>query len=264
MKYALIMGSESGLASAALDVFPPGWFIFRGDIRYEKVSENKDGMCFHLDVTDRDSMAAALELVSSRTDRLDLVTSFAGIVTLGSMVELPVSSMERIMDVNFLSVYRMVNMFFPLLENAGGRIVLISSEYGQLDALPIHGYYAVSKHALEVYGDSLRRELLKSGVSVAIVRPGAFKTSMQAGIERQFDTLIASTRRYGNILRRMRFLMVGELRRAKDPAVFARTYRKAAFSSRPKRYYCVGNSFRMKILSSLPSFMQDAIFRFFL
>lgn len=264
IKYAFIAGSESGLAQAAIKVFPQYYHLFCADIRYKEIRECGNRTMIPLDVTDLSSVMAARDYIMQKTDQLDIVTCFAGIVTLGSMVELPADSMEKIMQVNFLSQYRINNLFFPFLKKAGGKIITISSEYGRLDALPIHGYYAVTKHALEVYNDSLRRELQKSGVSVTAIRPGAFKTSLQGGIEKQFESLLDSTAMYKSILTKMKFLMTGELKKAKDPVIFAKTFKKAAFAKRPRRYYNVKNSFKMRLLSALPCSFQDFIFRLFL
>lgn len=265
MKYAFIAGSESGLAKAAIKrIENRGYFIFASDISYKEIECFEKRVNIPIDLTDDESIRSALEYVRTRTDSLDLISSFAGIVTLGSFVELDMDALDRIIAINCLAPYKLNNVFFPLLENAKGRIVIISSEYGKLDALPIHGYYGVAKHALEVYGDSLRRELQKSGVKVAILRPGAFRTAMQGGIEKQFDKLINETVRYKRILTLMRGLVVGELKKAKDPEVFASVFEKAAFSPRPRRYYRVNNSIKMKLLSVLPSFIQDWIFRLFL
>ena len=264
MKYALIAGSESGLAKAAIDTFDSDWFLFCADIAYRETELSLDRMNIPLDVTSNESLIHLGDVIAERTDRLDIVTCFAGIVTLGSMVELPLDTMDRIMSVNFLSQFKINNIMFPFLQEAGGRVITISSEYGVLDALPIHGYYGVSKHAVEAYSDSLRRELQKSGVKVTAIRPGAFKTQMQGGITRQFDTLLEETKMYKRILTLLRGLMLGELEKAKDPSVFADTFRKAAFSEKPRRYYRVNNSFKMKLLSALPPSWQDFIYRIFL
>ncbi len=264
MKYAFIAGAESGLAKAAIKELENSYFLFCADIQYKEVERENNRINIPMDCCDDESIDKAVSLVFQETDSLALVSSFMGIVTLGSMVELPPSSMERIMMINFLSVYRIYNLLFPLLKNCGGRYVTITSEYGHLDALPIHGYYGVTKHALKMYNDSLRRELQKSGVTVTEVSPGAFRTSMQGGIEKQFDKLIEETHMYKSILTKMRFLMAGELKKAKDPSLFASTYMKAVTAKKPKRCYKVNNSFKMRLLSLLPSSWQDKIYKFYL
>ena len=265
MKYAFIAGAESGLAKEAIRILEAeGFYIFAADIAYSELVENDMHSFIPIDVTSNDSIIAVSEYVKTKTDELSVVASFAGIVTLGSLVELPIDALDRIMSINCTSQYKINNQLFPLLMKGKGRIITISSEYGVLDALPIHGFYGISKHALEMYSDSLRRETQKSGVKVVCIRPGAFKTSMQQGIESSFDKLLAETVMYKKILTKMRFLMKGELDKAKPVEVFGKTFKKALLAKRPKRYYRVHNSLLMKILSVLPPFMQDWVFRFFL
>ena len=59
-------------------------------------------------------------------------------------------------------------------------------------------------------------------------------------------------------------MMVGELNKAKSTEIFASTYMRAVKSKKPKRYYKVNNSFKMKLLSILPPGMQDWAFYQFL
>ena len=264
MKHAFIAGAESGLAKAVIKELKDSYFLFCADIQYTEVERRDNRINIPMDCYDEESIDKAVALVFKETESLDLVSSFMGIVTLGSMVELKPNTMEKIMKINFLSVYRLYNLLFPLLKNCGGRYITVTSEYAHLDALPIHGYYGVTKHALTIYNDSLRRELQKSGVTVTEISPGAFKTSMQGGIEKQFDKLIEETHMYKSILTKMRFLMTGEIKKAKDPSLFASTYMKAVNAKKPKRCYKVNNSFKMKFLSLLPASWQDLIFKFFL
>jgi len=261
MKYAVIFGSESGLAKAAVSKLLQNDFVVFGfDVKcgQSRVCGNLHTM--HADVTVEADVVAAVRYVSSYTDRIHLLSSFCGIVTLGSLVELPTQALEKILAVNLVGVARVNSAFFQLLANGGGRIVNISSEYARIAAVPFHGYYGIAKHALDVYNDSLRRELSSSPVSVVAIRPGAFATNMQAGVQGQFDRLVKETQMYRKPLEKMQSIMVGELKKAKDPEIFAKVYLKAATKKHPKRYYNVNNSFKMKLLSALPRGLADAAF----
>ena len=55
----------------------------------------------------------------------------------------------------------------------------------------------------------------------------------------------------------MKKLMVDELEKAKPAEIFAKTFIKAATTKKPKRYYKTNNSFKMKMLTKLPTCMQD-------
>ena len=261
MKYAVIFGSESGLAKAAInELVKLNFTIFCFDIKYQENSVNGNLHFIHADVTSDDDLSFAYSYVSSITDKIDIISNFSGIVILGSLVELPIDSLGKIININLLGTYKVNATFFPLIKNGNGRIINISSEYSKITAIPFHGYYGIAKHALDVYNDSLRRELLGSPVSVTAIRPGAFKTNMQGGITAQFETLVEQTEMYKKPLTKMQSIMVGELEKAKDPALFAKTYIKAVTKKHVAKYYKVNNSFKMKLLSALPSGVVDFIF----
>ncbi|MDY5932179.1 MAG: SDR family NAD(P)-dependent oxidoreductase [Candidatus Ornithospirochaeta sp.] len=260
--YAVIAGSRSGLAQAAIGrLLEAGYTVFEGDLSIKENEVRGNEHLVHLDVTDDSSLEAFRDYVMRFTDRIDILSDFAGLVVLGSFVEMPYNTMDRILSVNFLAVFKLSNLFFPLLEKGHGRIINISSEYARIPAIPIHGYYPLTKHAVDFYTDSLRRELISSPVSVTAIRPGAFRTSMQGGIDASFDALLSETKRYKRFLRLLRPLMDGELRKAKDPSLFASCYMKAASDKRPRRYYNVGNSLKMKLLRFVPSSIQDLAYR---
>lgn len=259
MKYAFISGAQSGLAQAAIkELLKLDYTVFCADISYKENKQENNLHFIKMNITNNSDIISAFEYVKSFTDKLDLITNFAGIVTLGSLIELPISTLDKIMSINLLGTYKINSTFFPLIKNGNGRIVNISSEYGKIPALPFHGYYGISKHAIEAYNDSLRRELSSSGVKVVCIRPGAFKTNMQAGVTKQFEEMVENTKIYKKQLTKMQKMMIKELKKAKNTEIFAKTYVKAATSHHPKRYYKVNNSFKMKLFSAMPTTIQDA------
>lgn len=262
MKYAVIGGANSGLAQASIkELIKNDFIVFAGDISIKEGYQDGNIHYLPLDITDNESLNKMRDYVLKITDHIDVVSSFAGIVTLGSFIEKDLDAMSKIINVNLIGTYKLNNIFFPLIEKAKGRYINISSEYGVIDAMPIHGFYPVSKHAIESYNDSLRRELSSLGIKVIVIRPGAFKTSMHQGITSQFNDLVAETTHFKRILLKMKSLMVGELNKAKDPKLFARTYLNACLKKRPRKKYNVCNSFLMKLYSICPSFIQDCFFK---
>jgi NAD(P)-dependent dehydrogenase (short-subunit alcohol dehydrogenase family) len=75
------------------------------------------------------------------------------------MVEMDEAVMKRVLDVNVMGTFRVNKAFFPLIKARRGRILNISSETGWQSGGPFDGAYASSKHCIEAYSDSLRREL---------------------------------------------------------------------------------------------------------
>lgn len=266
MKYALITGAYSELAHVLIDTLKDDCYLFLIDRNPNLLSRYKDYtnvtpiLC---DLTNIDEIKSVYETVSEVTQKLDLIYHFAGLIELGSLIEVPFDKLKRMFEVNIFAIYQLNQLFFPLLKEAKGRIIHIGSEYGKLLALPFHSFYTMTKHTLEVYNDSLRRELAPSGIKVIIIRPGAFKTDMQGRITDTFNRLVLNTTYYKKPLLKMQKMMDSELARAKDPIKIKKTLLKATYKKHPKRAYNIKNSFKMKVFSSLSKPLQDLILKAF-
>jgi NAD(P)-dependent dehydrogenase (short-subunit alcohol dehydrogenase family) len=81
------------------------------------------------------------------------------------------------MDVNALGPVRMTRALAPLIIAAKGRIVNISSVSGIL-AGENTAAYAMSKHAVEGFTDSLALEMQRVGVGVSAVEPGSYNSQI--------------------------------------------------------------------------------------
>ncbi len=271
----LISGANGGLGlSAVTFLIKEGYTVFALDIATgcldtlsaslpAEGDDNHGGKLIILkaDLTDSASLQNAFTEVEKHTESLDVVISIAGNMAIGSLVEQDAELMQKVINVTFMGCVRLYKAFFPLVEKAGGRFITITSEYAVLDSLPFHGFYTAAKHALKAYSDSLRRELQFLNIKVVEVRPGAFATPMQGGIQDRFAHILNDTKHYKLQLTKMKAMMDKELLKAKDPAIFVKTLYKAVSSKHPKRCYCVHNSFKMRCLSVLPAAMQDKILK---
>jgi short-subunit dehydrogenase len=102
---------------------------------------------------------------------IDALVNNAGIGMIARFDELSdLSVYERLMRVNYLSCVHLTWHALPALKKSRGRIVAIASLAG-LTGVPTRTGYAASKHAVIGFFDSLRIELLDTGVSVTVVAP---------------------------------------------------------------------------------------------
>jgi NAD(P)-dependent dehydrogenase (short-subunit alcohol dehydrogenase family) len=102
---------------------------------------------------------------------------------------LPIERLREQFEVNVFGALAVTQAVLPLLRKAGGgRLVNISSLSG-LTAGPYVGPYAASKHALEALNDSLRLELRRFGIRVAIVEPADIATPIWEKSQRLADEL---------------------------------------------------------------------------
>jgi short-subunit dehydrogenase len=133
------------------------------------------------DLADADEVAA---LADQLPDRLDSVVHAAGVVDLGSVVELSAAVWREQLAVNVVAPALLTRAALPALRTAGGTVVFVNSGAG-LSAAPQWAAYAASKHALRALADALRAEEQEHGVRVTTVYPGRTATPMQQKVHEQ-------------------------------------------------------------------------------
>lgn len=259
---AVITGAAGGLGSATVRrLAAAGWRVYAADLDPAALQDLASDSVVPVaaDVTSGASVAALAERVRSDTDRIDALVTFAGIVGIGPMVEMSEADFRRVVDVNVVGSFLAVRELFPLLHNAHGRIVLLSSETGWQTAMPFNGPYAMSKHAVEAFGDALRRELALLDVAVVKLQPGAFKTGMVASIMGRFEKLAAESEHYQRVLLAARKRVPQEERRAGDPADLAALVERVLDAKRPRASYRINTNPQAAALSHLPTPVLDRL-----
>ena len=136
-----------------------------------------------LDVSDPDAAATAVTTTVEELGRLDVLVNNAGVMLLGPMLEAPLEEWERMVDVNLLGLMYMTKAAVPhLLEAAEGDrgvadIVNISSVAGRI-ARRNSGVYNATKFGVGAFSESLRQEVTRRHLRVALVEPGAVATEL--------------------------------------------------------------------------------------
>ncbi len=117
-----------------------------------------------------------IEKTVAEYGRIDTLINNAGISMWTPFDQLQdLSILEDIMRVNYLGAAYATYYALPYLKQTRGRVVAVSSLAGK-NGVPTRSGYAASKHALVGFFDSLRIELLETGVTVTLIYPG-FVTS---------------------------------------------------------------------------------------
>jgi NAD(P)-dependent dehydrogenase (short-subunit alcohol dehydrogenase family) len=264
-KTVLLTGGAGGLGrSTARYLAEKGWHVFAADFNKEALAalQGLDGITpVYLDVTDPSSLLKVRETVEQQTSGLDGLVNFAGILAMGSMIEMDEDVLGRVLDINVVGTYRTNRTFFSLVLKRKGRIVVMSSETGWQSGGPFNGAYAMSKHALEAYADSLRRELMFLDVPVIKIQPGPFRTAMVSGIEEQVRAAKEASTYFGGILQKMEALVVQEYEKANDPVLLAQVVYQALTTDQPKAAYSVKPDPQRKFMELLPTRLADRLMR---
>lgn len=178
----LITGASSGIGQAlALHFAQQGHLVLAGVRRREDAEElvaRSQGRItpIRLDVTSAPSIEAALAQINAHTGaHLDVLINNAGLAFSGPLEQTPQDELARLMNVNVMGTFAVTRACLPLLRQAQGRIVNISSISG-LFAAPGLTAYVASKHAVEGMTAALRMELAPLGVKVCSIAPGKIDT----------------------------------------------------------------------------------------
>jgi NAD(P)-dependent dehydrogenase (short-subunit alcohol dehydrogenase family) len=268
---ALITGASTGIGRATvLRLAASGWTVLAG------VRKTADGEALtdaggtrvlpvELDVTDAAQIARAAERVGEiAPGGLDALVNNAGSVVVGPLELLSLDDLRRQFDVNFFAHVAVTQALIPALRRARGRIVLISS-VGGLVTTPYMGPYHTSKYALEAAGNSLRMELARSHVQVALVEPGSVATPIWEKHRDQVDFDVPEELReqYGHVPAAMAKALQNTARRGIPPERVAQTIERALTSRRMRARYLVGRDAHVMVWASrlLPDLVFDRVVR---
>lgn len=123
------------------------------------------------DVGVQSDCEALIARAVERLGGLDVLVNNAGIGMIARFEDVTdLEPYERVMRVNYLSCVWSTHAALPHLKRSRGLIVAVASLAG-LTGVPTRTAYAASKHAVFGFYDSLRIELMGSGVGVTIVAP---------------------------------------------------------------------------------------------
>ena len=195
----VITGTSSGIGRGLCKSFIERGYNVFGTVRNKKDAfelEKEFGQNFNaliMDVTSEKQVLKAKEKVKNYLGNktLSALINNAGIATLGPVEYLPTSDFKKQLDTKILGTFLCTKIFLPLLGTdhnllgEPGRIVNISSILGGKIGSPFMSSYCASKHAVEAFSESLRRELKPFGIKVIIVAPGSISTPIWQTVKKQ-------------------------------------------------------------------------------
>ena len=178
-KAVLITGCSSGIGRAtALRLARSGWTVYASARRPESIADLKDAGCrtLALDVTDEQSMRAAVDDVEQAEGAVGVLINNAGYSQSGAIETVPLDAVRRQFETNVFGLVRLTQLVLPKMrEQRWGKIVNVGSMGGRL-SFPGGGHYHATKHALEAISDALRFELRGFGIDVILLEPGLITT----------------------------------------------------------------------------------------
>jgi NADP-dependent 3-hydroxy acid dehydrogenase YdfG len=178
-KAVLVTGCSSGIGRAsALRLSQAGWTVYATARRPESLAELAQAGChtLALDVTDEDSMGAAVATVEQAHGAVGVLVNNAGYSQGGAIETVPMDAVRRQFETNVFGLVRLTQLVLAKMRaQRWGKIVNVGSMGGRL-TFPGAGHYHATKHALEAISDALRFEVRGFGIDVILLEPGLITT----------------------------------------------------------------------------------------
>jgi NAD(P)-dependent dehydrogenase (short-subunit alcohol dehydrogenase family) len=239
----LVTGASSGIGRTTTELLASqGHFVYAGARKAEDIAElskikNVQGV--KLDVNSDADIAAAVETIRKAGKGLHGIVNNAGIAILAPLIQTDEKELRSLFDVNVFGPYRITKAFSPLIIEAKGRVVNISSISGILSGAAF-GPYSMSKHAIEAYADALATEMAPLGVRVSLIEPGNYRSEIGRNTVAQAEA--AAARAKGTPFEAMMGRMVtamGNYDNYPVPDDVAQAALHALFDPAPKMRYMV-------------------------
>lgn len=141
------------------------------ELKQEVVSKGAEALVVPTDMVEETACKHLIEEAVSAYGRIDVLVNNAGRTMWTTLEDMSDPSIiEQIMRINYLGAAYCTYYALPHLKQSRGRIVAVSSVAG-LNGVPTRTAYSASKHAMFGFFDSLRVEVMGTGVTVTIIAP---------------------------------------------------------------------------------------------
>ena len=183
-KVAAITGAASGIglecAKAFLAAGATVVLIDRAEDRLTAICADLGGNAIPLtiDLTNPASVASMLPQIISKAGGLDIFHANAGSYVGGEVLTGDPDAWDRMLNLNINATFRSIHSVLPhMVKERTGDIIVTSSIAGLIPVVwePI---YTASKHAIQAFVHTVRRQVSKYGIRVGAVAPGPVVTAL--------------------------------------------------------------------------------------
>lgn len=203
---AIITGGASGLGEATARHFAANGakvtILDRDVERGTAVAADIGGYFAETDVTDEESVQAAIDLAKEKMGKITVTVNCAGIAigmkTVGRDGPHPLDAFRRTIDVNLVGTFNVARLASVVMaenepESDGARGVIINTaSVAAFDGQKGQAAYAASKGGIAAMTLPMARDLASTGIRVMTIAPGIFMTPMLAGLSEEIQAQLSA------------------------------------------------------------------------
>ena len=185
-KVAFVTGAAAGIGRAtAIRLASEGAFVYIVDVAMEGLEETAkrveetgaNVVASRCDITDEADVQRNMAACIERFEKLDALCNIAGILLLDHFPNITVDQFRRVLEVNLVGTFVLIQAALPHLLETKGAIINTSST-SALAGMPYGAAYGTSKGGVSALTRTIAVEFGKKGIRCNAVNPGSILTAM--------------------------------------------------------------------------------------
>lgn len=190
-RVAIVTGAASGIGRGIAEAFAEEGAAVavadRNEAGARTVAEGITGrggraVAIGVDVTDEGLVAGMVERTLAELGGIQILVNNAGIDTVSTLVEMPLSLWQEMMDVNLTSLFICTKAVLPtMIEQRFGRIINMGSQLG-LEGTERMVHYCAAKAGVHGFTKALAYEVAPYNINVNAIAPGPIETPLLRSI----------------------------------------------------------------------------------
>ena len=172
---AVVTGGASGIGAAvARELTERGAQVAALDLEPSGVPDGVLGI--KADVSDDESVRAAVQQVADTYGRIDVVVNNAGIGAQGTVEENSDDQWHQVFDVNVMGAVRVSRAALPYLRQSPAASIVNVASVAATTGIPQRALYSATKGAVQSLTMAMAADHLREGIRVNCVNPGTAAT----------------------------------------------------------------------------------------
>ncbi|WP_328520410.1 SDR family NAD(P)-dependent oxidoreductase [Kribbella sp. NBC_00359] len=172
---AVVTGGASGIGAAvARELTERGAQVAALDLEPSGAPDGVLGI--KADVSDDESVRAAIQQVADTYGRIDVVVNNAGIGAQGTVEENSDDQWHQVFDVNVMGAVRVSRAALPYLRQSPAASIVNVASVAATTGIPQRALYSATKGAVQSLTMAMAADHLREGIRVNCVNPGTAAT----------------------------------------------------------------------------------------